>query len=468
MKLKPRWMALSVVLLLVVGACGDAAGTTTTGGATDTTTGATETTADGSTDTTGGAAPDTTSPHLEGNLVVWDWHFGNLAEGTFGAAYQKLDEMFLEMHPDVQIEHVGQPFANYFDAVRAALSAGSGPDAATFFGGPNIESFSDALVPLDDYLTPERLEERVGYADVSTQGILENDTWALPQGYNGNVWYFNKELFSNAGLDPEDPPTTYGELVEAAEALKASGVIPFAGGNQEGFVVSWVWTLLWPGNATNEEAIGLGYGDIDWDHPAVVQTAEQLKNLFDNYWDPDYASSPLFQGASIDKFKMGEAAIHPGLTSGSSASYVEFNAALGEENVGVMHVTGENEPNYVPFGTAHAWAITRLAEDPDLVWEYINFLTGPVGSQLLLDETGMYPSHLSVEIPDDMPEQVTRFSDGIEQWGTAYLPHGWFGPEVSEWTPKMQEMLAGTCEIPQCFESVQQVRDDYLATREDG
>jgi ABC-type glycerol-3-phosphate transport system substrate-binding protein len=461
MQLKPRWMALLVVLLLIVGACGAetsdtsttvAAGATTTAGGTETTGG------DGATSTTTASAP------LEGKIVVWDWHFGNLAEGTFGAAYQKLDEMFLEMHPGVEIEHVGQPFANYFDALRAALSAGSGPDAAAFFAGPNIESFREAIIPLDDYLTPEMVEERAGLSEVSTRGNLDDETWGLPQGYNGNVWYFNKQLFRDAGLDPENPPTTYDELVAAAEALKESGVIPIAGGNQEGFVVSWVWTLLWPGNGTNEEAIGLGYGDIDWDHPTVVKTAEQLKNLFDNYWDPDFASSPLFQGPSIDKFKLGEAAIFPGLTSGPSASYVEFNAALGEENVGVFHVTGEEEPNYVPFGTAHAWAITKRAENPDLVWEYIKFLTGPEAGQLLLDETGMYPNHSAVVVPDDLPEQVQRFADGIERWGTAYLPHGWFGPESAEWGPKMQEMLAGGCEIPQCFESVQQVRDDYLAT----
>lgn len=459
MQLKSRWVALTISVLFAVSACAspDTAQTTTTAGSGATTTGGVT--------TTGGGTTDTTMAPLEGKIVVWDWHFGNLAEGTFGAAYQRLDEMFLEMHPGVEIEHVGQPFANYFDAVRAALSAGSGPDAATFFGGPNIESFSDALIPLDDYITSEMLEERSGFADVSTQGILENETWALPQGYNGNVWYFNKELFRNAGLDPDDPPTTYEELVAAAEALKASGVIPIAGGNQEGFVVSWVWSMLWPGNSTSENAIALGYGGIDWDHPDVVETAEQMKNLFDNYWDPDFASSPLFQGSSIDKFNGGEAAIFPGLTSGPRASYVEFNASLGEENVGVFHVTGANEPNYVPFGTAHGWAITRKAENPDLVWEYIKFLTGPVGGQVLLDETGMYPNHSAVAIPDDLPGQVQRFRDGIERWGTAYQPHGWFGPESAEWGPKMQEMLAGRCEIPQCFESVQQVRDDYLSTR---
>lgn len=61
--------------------------------------------------------------------MAWGWHFGDLSPGTWGAGYQQLDEMFMDLHPGVTIEHAGHPFETYEDTVRAAMAGGNAPDA---------------------------------------------------------------------------------------------------------------------------------------------------------------------------------------------------------------------------------------------------------------------------------------------------------------------------------------------------
>ena len=51
----------------------------------------------------------------------------------------------------------------------------------------------------------------------------DGDTYALPFKAEGSVLLYNKDLFREAGLDPDAPPTTWEEIYEAAEAITALG-----------------------------------------------------------------------------------------------------------------------------------------------------------------------------------------------------------------------------------------------------
>jgi sn-glycerol 3-phosphate transport system substrate-binding protein len=47
--------------------------------------------------------------------------------------------------------------------------------------------------------------------------------WALPFAVSAPILYYNEALFTKAGLNPNDPPTTLTQMVADAKALKASG-----------------------------------------------------------------------------------------------------------------------------------------------------------------------------------------------------------------------------------------------------
>ncbi|GAA4593113.1 extracellular solute-binding protein [Planotetraspora phitsanulokensis] len=55
-------------------------------------------------------------------------------------------------------------------------------------------------------------------------GIFEGKKYGLPQGTDGRVLYFNKDLFKKAGLPADWQPKSWQEIIDAGNALKAAGV----------------------------------------------------------------------------------------------------------------------------------------------------------------------------------------------------------------------------------------------------
>lgn len=49
---------------------------------------------------------------------------------------------------------------------------------------------------------------------------------SFPYNSSSPILYYNKDLFEEAGLDPETPPTTWPEVFEAARTIKESGAAP--------------------------------------------------------------------------------------------------------------------------------------------------------------------------------------------------------------------------------------------------
>jgi ABC-type glycerol-3-phosphate transport system substrate-binding protein len=87
-------------------------------------------------------------------LTVWDFKYGE-TEGA-GPAFKEMDEMFMKKYTDIKVNHVAQPHDQYYEVVRAAVSAGSEPDVAMFHAEQRAWAMADYLVTLDEYVKPYR------------------------------------------------------------------------------------------------------------------------------------------------------------------------------------------------------------------------------------------------------------------------------------------------------------------------
>jgi multiple sugar transport system substrate-binding protein len=158
-------------------------------------------------------------------LVVWNWG----ASDDAAAAYQKdVEAAFAKVHPDVEVEIVSQPFDQYYTLLGSAIEAGTGPDLALFNGGTQLKSRVKSLVPITDELAGIH-DDLAGWPAFETGG----ETYSAPMFLQGFPIYFNKAIFTQAGLDPENPPTTWDELSSACQAiLSKTDVSCFALGNK--------------------------------------------------------------------------------------------------------------------------------------------------------------------------------------------------------------------------------------------
>lgn len=126
---------------------------------------------------------------------------------------------------EVQINLLIVPWDEYYTKLTVALSSGRAPNLAIAHSH-RIAGFVEegALAPFD----PAALEE----ADIQAEdyipvlwnaGEMEGAQYAVPIDAFPRHLYYNKELFEQAGLDPESPPQNLEELVDAAQKVSELG-----------------------------------------------------------------------------------------------------------------------------------------------------------------------------------------------------------------------------------------------------
>lgn len=100
------------------------------------------------------------------------------------------------------------------------------------------------ILPLNDFEGYQELYDGVIEAEIAPL-IVDGKTYGFPIRGNSIQLCYNKQMFRDAGLDPENPPQTYDELVEAAVALTkrdASGNVEVYG-FEIGMTADSHWTM---------------------------------------------------------------------------------------------------------------------------------------------------------------------------------------------------------------------------------
>ena len=156
---------------------------------------------------------------------------------------------------------------NHFTKLPAEMAAGTQPKIFDLFGGnADALKYAKAGRLLDLTTILDDLGIRDQFLNVFGQFTLDGKIYGLPIGGSVEGVFYNTELFEQNGLNP---PTTYDDLVKAADTLKAKGITPFAMGSQ----AAWVPNMLvntFIGRFTNGFPNGIVTGDVKWDQPEVV------------------------------------------------------------------------------------------------------------------------------------------------------------------------------------------------------
>lgn len=132
--------------------------------------------------------------------------------------FKEVVAQFEEAHPDVTVDVVRLPFAGAEPKIQTALTTRTEPDIARVDVSFLAKlAHKNALLRLDDRIPDDFLADLLPVALASCR--YRDGLWGLPDQTNGLCLFYNKELFRKAGLDPERPPATWGELIEHGKRL---------------------------------------------------------------------------------------------------------------------------------------------------------------------------------------------------------------------------------------------------------
>ena len=154
-------------------------------------------------------------------LTVWagNWQEPKIAE---------LTSQFGEENPNIKIKYEYFPWETMLDTYTVALRNDAGPhvmDHVIYWTA--LFQKMGKFLPIDDLVAADNYDMSI-YFEAPVDGLtFDGQIYGLPYQYETQSLIYNKTLFEEAGLDPEDPPETWPELLEYAKKLTKGDVYGF-------------------------------------------------------------------------------------------------------------------------------------------------------------------------------------------------------------------------------------------------
>ncbi|MHC1992929.1 ABC transporter substrate-binding protein [Bacillus safensis] len=239
-------------------------------------------------------------------LEIFSWWTGAGEEDGLKALIQ----LFEEKNKDIPIENAAVAGGAGTNAKAVLTSRMQGNDPPATFqvhGGAELnESWVAAgkMEPLDD------LYEKEGWKDKFPESLIDlvskdGKIYSVPVNiHRGNVLWYNKKVFDDAGLEP---PATFDEFFKTADALKKKGITPLALGDKEPWAATHLFESVLLGVLRADGYQKLWAGDMKMDDPKVKEAADIFGRMLE-YVNDDH-SSRNWQDASQLVAK-GEAAMN--------------------------------------------------------------------------------------------------------------------------------------------------------------
>ena len=270
---RPKFLflaAIAVMILAVFGyACGD---DDEEGEETPTATGATGTPA-----------------ALTGELEIFSWW----TTGGEAAGLQALFDLYPDVCPgDVEIVNATVAGGAGFNARQVLTTRMLGGDPPGSFQVHMGHELTDTWVTTD-YMEPlDFLYEQEGWADIFPQGVLdivsyEDKPYSVPVNiHRANVLWYNKAVFEENNLEP---PATFDEFFEVADALETAGVTPLALGDNGIWASVHLMETVLLGSLGGDGYKGLWTGETDWNSAEVTAALDNFDKMLD-YVNDDHTS----------------------------------------------------------------------------------------------------------------------------------------------------------------------------------
>ncbi|BDV29910.1 extracellular solute-binding protein [Microbacterium terricola] len=341
----------------------------------------------------GGGGGGSTAAGLDKRGDITIWYSNNEAEIAWG---KQMVEAWNAENPDEQIKAQEIPAgASSEEVIGAAITAGNAP-CLVFNTSPaavpgfqkqgglvNLSEFEDG----DDYIT-----ERSG--DLAEQYRSEDGgLYQMPWKSNPVMIFYNKAMFKEAGLDPENPSlSTYDEFLESARAIKESGAATFAinPAPTSEFFQSWFdFYPLYAAQTGGTLLVEDGKATFD------SEDGKAVADFWRTLYDEELAGQEQYQGDAFADGYSAMAIVGPWAIS-VYGDAVEWGA------VPVPTQDGTAAEDTWTFSDAKNVGLFTACENKATAWDVLKFATSEEQDGIWLEETGQMPlrQNLTETYPD--------------------------------------------------------------------
>jgi multiple sugar transport system substrate-binding protein len=369
----------------------------------------------------------------------------------------------------VVFEPQGVDDEDYKTKVALDLQSGGGADIISL-DGIWVGEFAEAgyIKPLSE-VAGDAVDQWEGWDQipeaVQNAASFEGERYGIPQGADGRVLYFNKELFAQANLPADWQPTSWDDVLEAARALKGiEGVIPMqlnAG------------TAM--GEATTMQGVLpmlAGVGGQVWEDEKWMGGTDKFGQVLDLYrtiyveeqlGDPILQQEAAGRDTSFAQFAAGEIGI---LLEGDYFWRDVINPADGtapmenrDEVVGYAKIPamqpgeGLNGQDFVSMSGGAGRVLNPNTENPELAWELLSFMHSAEAYQALVAGSPLITPREDVNAEVLAGEPMLTFISEEVLPITAYRPGLAAYPEVSIALQEATTAVVGGTSVDEALEA---------------
>jgi multiple sugar transport system substrate-binding protein len=205
---------------------------------------------------------------------------------------EKFIKDFEAKYPNIKIEYTLMSVDQFQNTITTAIKSGDAPDLYPIPGNMSLSMAvkGEWYQPLDPYIDDAFKNQFADGAFVEGSTMLNGKVYSIPAlaSVPSTLVFYNKQLFRDAGLDPENPPKTYTEFRQAAKKIteagkgKAYGIIE--GGKQIGRwkLAAMDWSALGGSGLNQQSPISLVTHDANYDSKEVLDVMNLFKGLKDD------------------------------------------------------------------------------------------------------------------------------------------------------------------------------------------
>lgn len=271
-----------------------------------------------------------------------------------------------------------------------------------------------STVPLQKFIDrePQILDHMVD--NLLNYYTIDGQLHSMPFNTSNAILYYNKDMFREAGLDPEKPPTTYSEFKEYARRMTGNGKYGF--GN---YVYGWYFEQMMA--VANAEYVNNGNGrlapatEATFNSEAGVAILQLFRDMLD---EGTYLDTGRDGDALRAAFVSGNVGMRIGSTGGFASTFADIGDRF-ELGAAFLPAPDGQEWGGVVIGGGSIWMSAGFSEEEEeAAWYFLKHLVSPESTAYWHINTGYFPvDRRALELHEvkELHAQYPQFRVAIDQ-----------------------------------------------------
>lgn len=356
----------------------------------------------------------------DSQVEVFSWWTG----GGEAAGLDALIEEF-EANNDIAFENAavaGGSGTNAQAVLEGRLQSQDPPDSFQGHAGAELQDYieADYLEPLDDFFEEEGLNDAFP-EQLLEQASYDGSVYSVPVNiHRSNVLWYNPSVLEDAGLDPETPPESIDEFIEALEQVQdETDVIPLSVGAQ--WTVDHLLESVLLGSLGAEGYNALWEPDADWSSPDVTDALDSFATILE--FTQEESDAEDWQEPS-QRIVDGEAAFNI-MGDWAAGFYDELEMTAGEDYMWAASPGTDGTHMWL----SDSFTLPVGAPNEGAATEWLRFVGSQEGQDIFNPLKGSIPARTDVDAEVYADSEYLTWA--LEEWESSELAGSfWHGVTV--------------------------------------